>query len=157
MVLDVTAHVLCHSNKEVRRRLDRNACWNGPCCKKVRRRLDRNAVVDQRLCCCLFCGYFSSDLFFACLLVVEYCLLYAMMRLLLRAAGPYQWHQGRHGNTNATTRGSVGAYIPCGLTAARGDIGPAHQGHGGQEPKNRFTSSGSHAQALFQACLSGMT
>ena len=35
MVLDVTAHVLCHSNKEVRRRLDRNACWNGPCCKKV--------------------------------------------------------------------------------------------------------------------------
>ena len=32
------------------------------------------------------------------------------------------------GNTNATTRGPVGAYIHCGLTAARKDIGAAHQG-----------------------------
>ena len=36
------------------------------------------------------------------------------------------------GNTNATTRGSGGAYIPCGLTAARRDIGAAHQEPGGQ-------------------------
>ena len=42
------------------------------------------------------------------------------------------------GTTNVTTRGSLGAYIPCGFTAARGDIGPAHQWHGGWEaPKGR--------------------
>ena len=34
------------------------------------------------------------------------------------------------GNTNASTKGSNGAYIPCGLTAARRDIGAAHQGPG---------------------------
>ena len=49
-----------------------------------------------------------------------------------RVAGSYQWPQGRPGNTNATTRGPVGAYIPCGLTAARREIGAAYQGPGGQ-------------------------
>ena len=37
---------------------------------------------------------------------------------------------GAAGNTNASTKESHGAYIPCGLTAARRDIGAAHQGPG---------------------------
>ena len=37
---------------------------------------------------------------------------------------------GAAGNTNASTKESHGAYIPCGLTAARRDIGAAHHGPG---------------------------
>ena len=48
------------------------------------------------------------------------------------------------GNTYATTRGPIGAYIPCGPTAARRDISAAHQGPGeAGSPQHSHTTGGS--------------